>query len=172
MGCGPRPAAHSRSLDRSIALDGVNLDLFQLTTLRRSTGEPTWKTFQCQQWWLSVDKQFDDNNPSGLEWRSDSSAIMLSRLAASLQPLTRSVTTATLSLPSTAYTEAAKSGLPAVQSTPDDLTLSERRALECALRVDQAGEIAANYIYQGQMAVLGRDRQVRNLIQVCFGNVS
>ncbi|QRW27644.1 ubiquinone biosynthesis monooxygenase COQ7 [Rhizoctonia solani] len=31
--------------------------------------------------------------------------------------------------------------------------------LEAALRVDQAGEVAANYIYMGQMAVLGSDRR-------------
>jgi len=37
--------------------------------------------------------------------------------------------------------------------------------LESALRVDQAGEIAANYIYKGQIAVLGRDRQVGSLIR-------
>jgi len=91
-------------------------------------------------------------------------------LTRSLPPLTKSLTRAIHSLPSKAYTDA-KRGDSAVQSTPDDLTLSERHVLESALRVDQAGEIAANYIYKGQLAVLGRDLQVGNLIRVCFGKV-
>jgi len=33
------------------------------------------------------------------------------------------------------------------------------------LRVDQAGEVAANYIYKGQLAVLQRDRATAALIQ-------
>jgi len=79
-----------------------------------------------------------------------------------LRPLT---TRAIHSLPSKAYTEPVGGDGPAVSSTPDDLTWSERQALASALRVDQAGEIAANYIYQGQLAVLGQDRQVGNLIR-------
>lgn len=93
-------------------------------------------------------------------------------LARSLRPLTKSLTRATHTLPSKAYTDAVKREDSAVQSTPEDLTLSERHVLESALRVDQAGEIAANYIYKGQMAVLGRDPQVGNLIRVCLGNFS
>jgi len=54
---------------------------------------------------------------------------------------------------------------PGLQTTPLDLTDSERETLEIALRVDQAGEIAANYIYKGQMAILGRDKQMGPLIQ-------
>jgi len=52
-----------------------------------------------------------------------------------------------------------------VRDTPNDLTPSERVVLDSALRVDQAGEIAANYIYKGQMAVLGRDPHLGSLIQ-------
>lgn len=37
--------------------------------------------------------------------------------------------------------------------------------LDAVLRVDHAGELAANWIYRGQMAVLGGDRQVGPLIQ-------
>lgn len=37
--------------------------------------------------------------------------------------------------------------------------------MNAALRVDQAGEVAANYIYQGQLAVLRRDRRTAALIQ-------
>lgn len=55
---------------------------------------------------------------------------------------------------------------PATHETPTDLTRPEREGLEAALRVDQAGEVAANYIYMGQLAVLGRDPRVGALIQV------
>ena len=34
------------------------------------------------------------------------------------------------------------------------------------VRVDQAGEIGANWIYKGQMAVLGKDKKVGPIIQV------
>lgn len=42
----------------------------------------------------------------------------------------------------------------------------ERATLNSAIRVDQAGEVAANWIYKGQMAVLGRDPTVGRVIQV------
>ena len=44
--------------------------------------------------------------------------------------------------------------------------MDEKRSLDAALRVDQAGEVAANYIYMGQLAVLGRDPVCGPLIQV------
>ena len=47
-----------------------------------------------------------------------------------------------------------------------DLTHVQRVALDSALRVDQAGEIAANWIYKGQMVVLGHDPKLRSIIQV------
>ncbi|KAF4615223.1 hypothetical protein D9613_002805 [Agrocybe pediades] len=53
---------------------------------------------------------------------------------------------------------------PALNSTPTDLTPSQRAMLDSALRVDQAGEVAANYIYKGQLAVLQRDKHVGSLI--------
>ncbi|KAH6918892.1 COQ7 protein [Coprinopsis sp. MPI-PUGE-AT-0042] len=68
-------------------------------------------------------------------------------------------------LASSAYTDASKSSDRAVSSTPDDITPEQRRILEGALRVDQAGEIAANWIYRGQYAVLGHDRKTGPLIQ-------
>ncbi|KAF8964648.1 COQ7 protein [Flammula alnicola] len=77
----------------------------------------------------------------------------------------RALTTFSRQIPSSAYTEPSGTYEPATQTTPSDLTVSERRALESALRVDQAGEIAANYIYKGQLAVLGRDRLLGSLIQ-------
>ena len=51
-------------------------------------------------------------------------------------------------------------------TSPLDLTHAQREALDSALRVDQAGEIAANWIYKGQMAVLGHNPKLRFLIQV------
>jgi Ubiquinone biosynthesis protein COQ7 len=54
---------------------------------------------------------------------------------------------------------------PAVSST---LTSKQRTILDSALRVDHAGEVAANWIYKGQMFVLGRDPPTRHLIQVCL----
>ncbi|KAG8746897.1 hypothetical protein FRC10_003068 [Ceratobasidium sp. 414] len=68
-------------------------------------------------------------------------------------------------LASSAYTDQKPPFSPATHETPADLTRPEREALEAALRVDQAGEVAANYIYMGQVAVLGRDPRVGPLIQ-------
>lgn len=77
-------------------------------------------------------------------------------------------TASTRRLPSAAYTDpsSSKSGGPDVSDTPADLTEQQRSALDAALRVDQAGEIAANYIYMGQLAVLGKDPVTKDLIQV------
>lgn len=57
---------------------------------------------------------------------------------------------------------------PATQSSPKDLTLKQREVLERIVRVDQAGELGANYIYMGQLAVLsrGKDKRVADLVQV------
>ncbi|KAG8737243.1 hypothetical protein FRC12_017221 [Ceratobasidium sp. 428] len=66
---------------------------------------------------------------------------------------------------SSAYTDQKPPFSPATHETPTDLTRPERETLEAALRVDQAGEVAANYIYMGQVAVLGRDPRVGPLIQ-------
>lgn len=68
-------------------------------------------------------------------------------------------------LPSSAYTDQKSVVSPATHETPRDLTRPQREALEAALRVDQAGEVAANFIYMGQIAVLGRDPRVGLLIQ-------
>ncbi|KAJ7349445.1 COQ7 protein [Mycena albidolilacea] len=62
------------------------------------------------------------------------------------------------------YTDHSRANDPAVCTTPN-ITDAQRQQLDSALRVDQAGEIAANYIYMGQMAVLGRDRTLKPLIQ-------
>ncbi|QRV85844.1 ubiquinone biosynthesis monooxygenase COQ7 [Ceratobasidium sp. AG-Ba] len=68
-------------------------------------------------------------------------------------------------LASSAYTDQTSSFSQATHETPSDLTRPQREALEAALRVDQAGEVAANYIYMGQIAVLGRDPRLGPLIQ-------
>lgn len=69
---------------------------------------------------------------------------------------------ATSPLPTTELTS------PAINSTPSDLTPKQRTLLERIIRVDQAGELGANYIYRGQLAVLRRskDREVVDLVQV------
>ena len=47
----------------------------------------------------------------------------------------------------------------------------KRRALiDRIIRVDRAGELAANWIYSGQHAVLGSDVKMGPLIQVCLSN--
>ena len=70
------------------------------------------------------------------------------------------------SSPSSIYFDPASATDPAVTTTPEDLPEHQKRALDSALRVDQAGELAANYIYMGQKAVLGRDPVTGPLIQV------
>lgn len=67
--------------------------------------------------------------------------------------------------PSDVYFDPAKSSDPSVSTTPDNLSTTQRHDLGSALRVDQAGEVAANYIYKGQLAVLGNDPKSGPLIQ-------
>ena len=69
-------------------------------------------------------------------------------------------------VPSSAYLDRHGGIDVSTSSTPNDLSPSQRRALEAALRVDQAGEVAANYIYEGQLAILRRDPVSSALIQV------
>jgi ubiquinone biosynthesis monooxygenase Coq7 len=45
------------------------------------------------------------------------------------------------------------------------LTDKEREFLEPMIRVDQAGEVGAYYIYKGQIAVLGKDKKLRPILQ-------
>ncbi|KAK7466907.1 ubiquinone biosynthesis monooxygenase Coq7 [Stygiomarasmius scandens] len=85
-----------------------------------------------------------------------------------LNILPRHVLTRTLTLrrclASKAYTEPNVNDS-AIFSTPSNLSPAQRSALEGALRVDQAGEIAANWIYRGQHFVLGRQPITGALIQ-------
>ncbi|KAI7856524.1 COQ7-domain-containing protein [Circinella umbellata] len=45
------------------------------------------------------------------------------------------------------------------------LTENERQILDPMIRVDQSGEVGAYYIYMGQIAVLGRDKKLRPILQ-------
>ncbi|CAO3634080.1 unnamed protein product [Mucor hiemalis] len=45
------------------------------------------------------------------------------------------------------------------------LTPKEREFIEPMIRVDQAGEVGAYYIYKGQIAVLGHDKKLRPILQ-------
>lgn len=78
----------------------------------------------------------------------------------------RTISSGTRTRPSSAYLDLTRSNETSFNSSPLDLTHAQREALDSALRVDQAGEIAANWIYKGQMAVLGHDPRLGALIQV------
>ncbi|THU99380.1 COQ7 protein, partial [Dendrothele bispora CBS 962.96] len=67
-------------------------------------------------------------------------------------------------LASQAYTQSSENSA-ATLDTPSNLSPDQRSALESALRVDQAGEIAANWIYHGQHFILGRQPITGPLIQ-------
>ena len=68
--------------------------------------------------------------------------------------------------PSSVYFDPSATTDPSIAQTPDNLTEAQREELQSALRVDQAGEVAANYIYKGQLAVFRRDPKYGPLIQV------
>ena len=69
-------------------------------------------------------------------------------------------------LASAAYTDFTQNGATAIRTTPHNITPQQREALDSALRVDQAGEIAANWIYHGQSFILDRDPSTGPLIRV------
>lgn len=69
-------------------------------------------------------------------------------------------------LPSNAYTDPANLHDSATANSPEDISYDHRKIIERALRVDHAGEVAANWIYKGQLAILGNDRKVGLIIQV------
>ncbi|ORY89546.1 ubiquinone biosynthesis protein Coq7 [Syncephalastrum racemosum] len=51
------------------------------------------------------------------------------------------------------------------QTKQKPLSAKEREELSPMIRVDQSGEVGAYYIYMGQMAVLGRDKKLRPILQ-------
>ncbi|KAI0328094.1 COQ7 protein [Cubamyces sp. BRFM 1775] len=79
--------------------------------------------------------------------------------------VTRAHSTVARSSASNAYVDPARSQDPSVTTTPEKVPRDVREELESALRVDQAGELAANWIYKGQHDVLGRDPATGPLIQ-------
>ncbi|TFK42871.1 COQ7 protein [Crucibulum laeve] len=90
---------------------------------------------------------------------------MLPRIS-TISPVCRLARTLTTKAsPSAAYFDVTRQTDPAISTSPSNITRKQRNALDCALRVDQAGEVAANWIYRGQMAVLGRDLKAGPLIQ-------
>lgn len=83
-------------------------------------------------------------------------------------PLLRSFAHPHRPQPSSAYLDPGTAPDVSTASTPDHLSPSQRGLLEAALRVDQAGEVAANYIYMGQLAVLRHDPATASLIQASY----
>ena len=60
------------------------------------------------------------------------------------------------------------SSLPSLRAYGQKLTPEQKTLLDSMLRVDQAGELGANMIYQGQMAILGKNPQVGPQIQAMW----
>jgi demethoxyubiquinone hydroxylase (CLK1/Coq7/Cat5 family) len=68
---------------------------------------------------------------------------------------------------STFYTDPSKTQEPGVPTSPSPvISLEQREILDNALRVDQSGEIAANWIYRGRVTVLDCDPRLGLLIQL------
>jgi 3-demethoxyubiquinol 3-hydroxylase len=85
--------------------------------------------------------------------------------------LGRSVASTSTALPSARYLQlrgTRDEPDAATQETPKTLTQAQKEMLHAALRIDQAGEVAANWIYKGQLAVLGRDPKSGPVIEVCI----
>lgn len=70
-------------------------------------------------------------------------------------------------LPSAAYTNPARRSELGVSESPG-MTYEQWEVLDQSLRVDQAGEVAANFIYHGQNYILGKDPIAGPLIRVCL----
>jgi ubiquinone biosynthesis monooxygenase Coq7 len=67
--------------------------------------------------------------------------------------------------PSAVYIAATRVDNESTVDTPKCLSPAQRETLASAIRVDQAGEVAANWIYRGQMAILGKDMTAGPVIQ-------
>lgn len=78
----------------------------------------------------------------------------------------RSRALSTLVRSSVAYTKPESQHHESTSTTPSGLSDEQRACLDRAVRVDQAGEVAANWIYRGQMAVLGKHQEAGLIIQV------
>ncbi|KAF8633729.1 hypothetical protein AX17_004385 [Amanita inopinata Kibby_2008] len=67
--------------------------------------------------------------------------------------------------PSAVYLDPSRRSDPSVSTTPGNITVEQHHVIDSAIRVDQAGEVAANWIYKGQYYVLGKDPSVGPLLQ-------
>jgi len=67
--------------------------------------------------------------------------------------------------PSAIYMAATRVDNESTMGTPEQLSTAQRETLASTIRVDQAGEVAANWIYRGQMAILGKDAVAGPVIQ-------
>ena len=67
--------------------------------------------------------------------------------------------------PSAKYVAETRVNDESTMDTPEYLSPAQREILTSAIRVDQAGEVAANWIYRGQMAILGKDVVAGPVIQ-------
>ncbi|KAF9175292.1 ubiquinone biosynthesis monooxygenase Coq7 [Mortierella sp. AD011] len=92
------------------------------------------------------------------------------------QPATRTLTTSTVTRQATTSSSStgnndSDSPTPSSSSSSDSsvpplrLSKEQRDMLAEMIRVDQAGELGANWIYRGQYAVLGSDKKVGPLLQ-------
>ncbi|KAG0277563.1 ubiquinone biosynthesis monooxygenase Coq7 [Linnemannia exigua] len=110
----------------------------------------------------------------------------LKRTTVSLLQTQSRLTTVSVSFPTHAFSTTAPALQATATSTPDNnndttnsstsstgtapvpplrLSKEQRELLEEMIRVDQAGELGANWIYRGQYAVLGSDKKVGPLLQ-------
>ncbi|KAF8949165.1 ubiquinone biosynthesis monooxygenase Coq7 [Haplosporangium gracile] len=103
---------------------------------------------------------------------TSATAVTNTTRALSTTALTRQATTSTPS-PSassddhnkTSSTDSSSSTTDSASVPPLKLSKEQRELLEEMIRVDQAGELGANWIYRGQYAVLGSDKKVGPLLQ-------
>lgn len=89
--------------------------------------------------------------------------MLASRRIVSLRPtLARAMATTSNSTGNTSTTQSQQGEQ---QRRLGPLTPKEKEVLDPMIRVDQSGEVGAYYIYMGQMAVLGRDKKLRPILQ-------
>jgi ubiquinone biosynthesis monooxygenase Coq7 len=87
------------------------------------------------------------------------SCLQFSKLVMAQAPLGRDVTSRAC------YTTTNSNEPESPKLNSRKLTDEELELIKPMIRVDQAGEIGANYIYMGQMAVLGKDKNLRPILQ-------
>jgi ubiquinone biosynthesis monooxygenase Coq7 len=86
----------------------------------------------------------------------------------------RNYSTATFISYNKLHTSSAKYNIPPKEPNNHDqtkntsLTSKQKQLIDSMIRIDQAGEIGANCIYKGQMAILGNDKKVGPIIRVNY----